>query len=138
MALTWGDLNGKVQDKIVPTVADVVYKSSPVFIRIRTQNGQQFDGGIKIRQNIGYAELNGGPFSRGQSFNYGLTAWKQVASKLSLIDSDAVIANEAEPIMSDRDRLSERESLRDYATVGPHGKKNRENMAEMTISPRAV
>lgn len=45
------------------------YKSSPVFIRIRTQNGQQFDGGVKIRQNIGYAELNGGPFSRGQSFN---------------------------------------------------------------------
>lgn len=146
MALTWGDLNGKIQDKIIPTVADVVntgdpvrrrtvekfsliklnpargtdckqamsraaveterekdsmsscdspscseceaaevgrndrpsgatrsnnasYKSSPVFIRIRTQNGQQFDGGIKIRQNIGYAELNGAPFGRGQTFN---------------------------------------------------------------------
>lgn len=24
MALTWDDLNGKVQDKIIPTVADVV------------------------------------------------------------------------------------------------------------------
>lgn len=69
MALTWGDLNGKVQDKIVPTVADVIYKSSPVFIRIRSNNGQQFDGGIKIRQNIGYAELNGGAFGRGQTFN---------------------------------------------------------------------
>ena len=69
MALTWGDLNGKVQDKIVPTVADVIYKSSPIFIRIRSNNGQQFDGGIKIRQNIGYAELNGGAFGRGQTFN---------------------------------------------------------------------
>jgi hypothetical protein len=69
MALTWEDLNGKVQDKIIPTVADVVYKSSPVFVRIRTNNGQQFDGGIKIRQNIGYAELNGGPFGRGETFN---------------------------------------------------------------------
>jgi hypothetical protein len=69
MALTWGDLNGKVHDKIIPTVADVIYKSSPVFIRIRTQNAQQFDGGVKIRQNIGYAELNGGPFGRGQSFD---------------------------------------------------------------------
>ncbi len=69
MALTWGDLNGKVQDKIIPTVADVVYKSSPIFIRIRSNNGQQFDGGLKIRQNIGYAELNGGPFGRGGTFN---------------------------------------------------------------------
>ncbi len=69
MALTWGDLNSKVQDKIVPSVADLVYKSSPVFIRIRTQNGQQFDGGIKIRQGIGYAELNGGAFGRGGTFN---------------------------------------------------------------------
>lgn len=69
MALTWGDLNSKVQDKIIPTVADVVYKASPVFIRVRTQNGQQFDGGVQIRQPIAYAELNGGPFGRGQSFN---------------------------------------------------------------------
>jgi hypothetical protein len=71
MALTWDDLNGKVQDKIIPTVADVIYKSSPVFIRIRTNNGQQFDGGILIRQNIGYAELNGGPFGRGETFKLG-------------------------------------------------------------------
>lgn len=69
MALTWGDLNGKVQDKIIPTVSDLIYKSSPIFIRIRTNNGQQFDGGVKIRQNVGYAELNGGPFGRGQTFN---------------------------------------------------------------------
>lgn len=148
MALTWGDLNGKVQDKIIPTVSDLIYKSlgrtslgltawkhvarkssliklnpemgtdckqatsraaveteredaprgdatvrshanskherlaemtsplckqrnkmAPIFIRIRTNNGQQFDGGVKIRQNVGYAELNGGPFGRGQTFN---------------------------------------------------------------------
>ena len=69
MTLTWGDLNGKVHDDIVPTVADLVYKSSPIFIRIRTQNAQQFDGGVTIRQNIGYAELNGGAFGRGGTFN---------------------------------------------------------------------
>lgn len=53
----------------MPTVADLVYKSSPIFIRIRSNNGQQFDGGVKIRQGIGYAELNGGAFGRGQPFN---------------------------------------------------------------------
>lgn len=51
------DLNGKVNDYIIPAIADVVYKSSPTFVRLRTSNAQRFDGGPKIRQNIGYAEL---------------------------------------------------------------------------------
>lgn len=69
MALTWEDLNGKVNDYIIPAIADVVYKSGPTFIRMRTSNAQRFEGGPKIRHNIGYAELNGAPFQRGGTFN---------------------------------------------------------------------
>lgn len=63
------DINGKVNPAILPAIADLVYKSSPLFIRVRTSNAQRFDGGVSIRQNIGYAELNGGPFARGGTFN---------------------------------------------------------------------
>lgn len=69
MALTWGDLNGKVNDYIIPTIADVVYKSGPLLVRLRSSNAQRFEGGPYIRQNIGYAELNGGPFARGGTFD---------------------------------------------------------------------
>ena len=134
MALTWGDLNGKVQDKIIPTVADVVYKSSPVFIRIRTQNGQQFDGGIKIRQNIGYAELNGAPFGRGGTFGLnglGLTARQRAASKFSLIDSNAEMPTRPKVGYDHGERLSERTSTMDDATVRAYGNRNRKRSAEM-------
>jgi hypothetical protein len=69
MALTWTDINSVVNPLILPTVADLVYKSSPLFIRVRSSNAQRFDGGTTINQPIGYAELNGGPFSRGSTFN---------------------------------------------------------------------
>lgn len=134
MALTWGDLNGKLQDKIIPTVADVIYKSSPVFIRIRTNNGQQFDGGNYIRQNIGYAELNGGPFGRGQTFrliSLGLTVLKDTGRQFPLIDSDAENANEAEGA-SHRERPSGETSFMDDAMVRSHRNMNYERPAEMT------
>lgn len=69
MALTWTDINSVVNPAILPTIADLVYKSSPLFIRVRTSNAQRFDGGTNISQPIGYAELNGGPFARGGTFN---------------------------------------------------------------------
>jgi len=68
MALTWEDLNSKLQDHIIPAVADTVYKAAPTFVRLRTSNAQRFEGGLKIRHGIGYAELNGGPFQRGGTF----------------------------------------------------------------------
>lgn len=69
MALTYDDVNSKTQDFIIPKQADVVYKSSPVWVRFRTNNVHRYEGGNKIRHNIGYAELNGGAFARGGTFD---------------------------------------------------------------------
>lgn len=69
MALTWDDLTGKVNKHIVPRLVDNVYKSSPVFTRLRTRNAERFEGGTTIRHPIAYAELNGGAFQRGGTFN---------------------------------------------------------------------
>jgi hypothetical protein len=46
-----------------------VYKSSPVFTRLRTRNAERFEGGTSIRHPIAFAELNGGAFQRGGTFN---------------------------------------------------------------------
>jgi hypothetical protein len=66
--LTWDDITGKVQRHIIPRLIDVVYKSSPVFTRIRTRCAERFEGGTKISQPIGYAELNGDAYKRGGQF----------------------------------------------------------------------
>ena len=65
MALTWTDINSKVNDYIVPRLTDQVYKSSPVYVRFRTNNRERFEGGLTIKEPIMYAELNGGAFGRG-------------------------------------------------------------------------
>ena len=50
-------------------MVDDVYKSSPLFTRLRTRNAERFEGGSSIRHPIMYAKLKGGPFSRGGSFD---------------------------------------------------------------------
>ena len=69
MALTWDDVTGKTKDFIVPRLTDVVYKSSVLFIRVRTSNAERFEGGKSIIHPIMYAELNGGAFQRGGTFD---------------------------------------------------------------------
>ena len=69
MALTWNDITSKVQMHIIPRLIDVVYLSSPVFTRIRTKCAERFEGGTKIGQPIAYAELHGGPYARGGTFD---------------------------------------------------------------------
>lgn len=69
MPLTWDDITGKVQQHIVPRLVDNVYKSSPVFTRLRTRNAEKFEGGTAIKHPIAFAELNGGAFQRGGTFN---------------------------------------------------------------------
>jgi hypothetical protein len=69
MALTWDDITGKVNKHIIPRLVDNVYKSSPVFTRLRTRNAERFEGGTSIRHPIAFAELNGGAFQRGGTFN---------------------------------------------------------------------
>ena len=69
MSLTWDDITGKVNKHIIPRLVDNVYKSSPVFTRLRTRNAERFEGGTTIRHPIAFAELNGGAFQRGGTFN---------------------------------------------------------------------
>lgn len=69
---------------------------------------------------------------------YGASRMVTCDEQPNLIDSDPEIGNEAElsfgPSKADRDRLSGWASLREDATVGPHGNLNHENAAEMTAS----
>lgn len=69
MALTYDDITSKTQRFIVPKLVDNIYKASPVFTRLRTQNAERFEGGIAISQPIMYAELRGGAFTRGGTFD---------------------------------------------------------------------
>lgn len=69
MALTYDDLTSKTNKFIVPRMVDEVYKSSPLFTRLRSKNMERFEGGTAIRHPIMYAKLKGGPFTRGGSFD---------------------------------------------------------------------
>jgi hypothetical protein len=69
LALTYDDITSKTNKFIVPRLVDNVYKSSPVLTRLRTKNMERFDGGTTIRQPIMYAELKGGAFTRGGTFD---------------------------------------------------------------------
>jgi hypothetical protein len=66
--LTYDDITSKVQRHIIPRLIDVVYKSSPVFTRIRTKCAERFTGGTSISQPVAYAELNGDAYARGGQF----------------------------------------------------------------------
>ncbi len=69
MALTFDDISSKTNKFIVPRLVDAVYKSSPVLTRLRTRNMERFEGGTTIRHPIMYAELKGGAFTRGGTFD---------------------------------------------------------------------
>ena len=69
MTLTYDDITSKTNKFIVPRLVDNVYKSSPVLTRFRTNNMERFEGGTTIRHPIMYAELKGGAFTRGGSFD---------------------------------------------------------------------
>lgn len=69
MALTYDDISSKTNKFIVPRLVDNVYKSSPVLTRLRTNNMERFEGGTTIRHPIMYAELRGGAFTRGGTFD---------------------------------------------------------------------
>jgi len=67
--LTYDDITSKTNRFIVPRLVDEVYKSSPVFTRMRTRNAERFEGGRSIQHPIMYAELRGGAFTRGGTFD---------------------------------------------------------------------
>jgi hypothetical protein len=69
VTLTYDDISSKTNKFIVPRLVDNVYKSSPVLTRLRTNNMERFEGGTTIRHPIMYAELRGGAFTRGGTFD---------------------------------------------------------------------
>jgi hypothetical protein len=69
VALLLQDVTSKTNRWIVPKLLDNVFKSSPLFTRMKTRNAVKFEGGTAIRQPIMYAELKGGAFSRGGTFD---------------------------------------------------------------------
>ena len=108
MALTWDDITGKVNKHIIPRLVDNVYKSSPVFTRLRTRNAERFEGGTSIRHPIAFAELNGGAFQRGGTFNISYvqtdTALEVVPKyyyvNVTLFGTDNVLARGPEAAMN--------------------------------------
>lgn len=69
MALTWTEVNAYTNKYIVPRSTDVIYKNSPVFTRLSNRNAERFPGGTLIQRPIIYAELNGGTFTKGTTFD---------------------------------------------------------------------
>ena len=67
--LTWNDVTGKTQDKIVPYLTDSVFKNSPPLTRLKARRRFEFEGGRTIMHNIMYAPLKGSAFQRGQAFD---------------------------------------------------------------------
>jgi hypothetical protein len=108
MALTWNDITGKVNKHVIPRLVDNVYKSSPVFTRLRTRNAERFEGGMSIRHPIAFAELNGAAFQRGGTFNISYvqtdTALEVVPKyyyvNVTLFGTDNVLARGPEAAMN--------------------------------------
>lgn len=69
MALSLVEVNAYTSTYIVPKSTDVIYKNSPVFTRLSNRNAERFPGGTEIQRPIMYAELNGGTFTKGSTFD---------------------------------------------------------------------
>lgn len=69
MALTYTEVNAYTNKFIVPKSTDVIYKNSPVFTRLSNRNAERFPGGTLIQRPISYAELTGGSFTKGSTFD---------------------------------------------------------------------
>jgi len=69
MSLSLVDVTAYTNKYIVPKSTDVIYKNSPVFTRLHTRNAERFDGGTTIQRPIIFAELIGGTFTKGSTFD---------------------------------------------------------------------
>ena len=69
MALTTTDLTAYTEQYIVPRTTDVVFKPSPLFVRMLNRRRMKFEGGLYIQRPLIYAELNGDWFGKGATFN---------------------------------------------------------------------
>jgi hypothetical protein len=106
--LTYNDISAKTNKHIVPALIDNVYKASPVLVKIRSNNQERFEGGLSIRHGIMYAELKGGAFGRGQTFDTSYVTTdtalevniKFYYTNITLYGTDNVLARGPEAAMS--------------------------------------
>ena len=69
MALALTELDAYVYQKIVPKTTDVIYASSPTFVRFEQQNAERFSGNTRVQRPIIVGELNGDFMGRGETMN---------------------------------------------------------------------
>lgn len=69
MALPLSDLTAFTEQYIVPRTTDVIFKKSPLLVRLMNRRRMKFAGGTYIQRPIIYGSLNGGWFSKGDTFN---------------------------------------------------------------------
>lgn len=69
MSLSLVELNAYTQQELVPRTTDVIFKKSPLLVRMLNRNVINFDGGLNIQRPLMYQNLNGGFFSKGDTFN---------------------------------------------------------------------
>ena len=81
MTLTFDDVTSKTNNYIVTRSVDIVYKSSPVLTRFRTNRMERFEGGTFIQHQVMYQRLKGGAFNRGGSFD---TSYVQTDTALTV------------------------------------------------------
>jgi hypothetical protein len=99
MALAITEINAFTQQELVPRTTDVIFKQSPLFVRLMNRRTIKVDGGTQIQRPIQYAKLNGGFFSRGDSFNTAfvqtdtafLVNWKHAYVNITLYGTDDVL-----------------------------------------------
>lgn len=63
------DINAYTQQELVPRTTDVIFKKSPLLVRLLNRNAVNFDGGTFIQRPIMYQQLNGGPFTQNATLN---------------------------------------------------------------------
>jgi len=68
MSLQLPDLQAYVTNMVVPRATDIIYKNSPVFVRLHTNQMERFTGGLQIQRTIIVGKLLGGAFGRGAAF----------------------------------------------------------------------
>jgi len=69
MSLQLTELDAYVYDHIVSRTTDIIYASSPVFVRLSTKNAEKFTGNSRVRRPVIVGELNGDFMQRGEGVN---------------------------------------------------------------------
>lgn len=69
MALSLTEINAFTHQEIVPKTTDVIFKQSPLFVRLLDRQQIKFEGGTQIQRPIMFAELNGDFFGKGETFD---------------------------------------------------------------------